>query len=276
MSRAPAALVLGSLLALTSAATFGQSELQLRVRQLPGWDARAREGKCEIRIWVDNRAEVRMRGDTIFVRTLEGSRGRDEGSACNQALPYNSVRSFEIHQTAGRSRIALAQQPSRMNNFTALIAIEDTQGGGDNYAFDATWLSEAGDDSVNAAAPFYDDVRACQESVRQTFRTRNGRSSYIDFHNFADRLGGWDSQVQEPDPNGQGNSRSQAAFRRTNPNGSETIRGKGSARGQNESRDVSWSCAVDPSTNRILSANYRFAGAGVRTNDRAGDRGQLR
>jgi hypothetical protein len=81
---------------------------------------------------VDNRAEVRLRGDAIFVRTVEGSRGRDEGSECTQALPYNNVRDFQIRQTAGRSRITLTQEPSRMNNYTALVAIDDSQGGGDN------------------------------------------------------------------------------------------------------------------------------------------------
>ncbi len=70
-----------------------------------------------------------MRGDGIFVRTLEGSRSRDEGSECSQALPYNSVRGFQIHQTAGRSRVVMAQEPTRMNNYTAMLLIEDNQGG---------------------------------------------------------------------------------------------------------------------------------------------------
>src|SRR5512146_342870 len=100
-------LLLGAgLLASTSA--FGQVDMQLRARQLPGWSVGAREGRCEIRVWVDNRAEVRMRGDSIFVRTLEGSRGRDEGSECTQPLPYNSVRGFQIRQIAGRTRVTLA------------------------------------------------------------------------------------------------------------------------------------------------------------------------
>src|ERR1700682_201576 len=89
-------------IALTSTAAFGQFEVQMRARQQSGWDVRAREGRCQIRVWVDNRAEVRMRGDVIFVRTLEGSRGRDEGSTCSQPLPYNSVNKFQIRQTAGR------------------------------------------------------------------------------------------------------------------------------------------------------------------------------
>src|SRR3954449_1854884 len=104
-----------------SGPAFGQFESQVRARQLPGWDLRAREGRCEVRLWVDNRAEVRMRGDSVFMRTIEGSKSRDEGSECSQPLPYNSVRDFQVRQTAGRSRLTLAQEPGRANNFTAMI-----------------------------------------------------------------------------------------------------------------------------------------------------------
>jgi hypothetical protein len=128
----------------TSSAGFGQIDIQFRARQMPGWDARAREGRCEIRVWVDNRAEVRMRRDAIFVRTLEGAKRRDEDSNCSQPLSYNSVSGFEIHQTTGRTRVILAQQLNRMNNYTALIEIEDRQGGEDAYAFEVPWHSEAG------------------------------------------------------------------------------------------------------------------------------------
>ena len=65
----------------------------------------APEGRCEIRVWVDNHAEARMRGDVIFVRTLKGSKGRDEGNECSQPLPYNSVLGFQMRQTAGRNRV---------------------------------------------------------------------------------------------------------------------------------------------------------------------------
>src|SRR5882724_7743469 len=198
-------LFLAAAILFTSSAAYGQFEAQLRVRQLPGWDARTRESRCEIRVWVDNRAEVRMRGDQIFVRTVEGSRGRDEGSSCSQPLPYNSVRGFQIRQTAGRNRIALAQEPSRMNNLTAMIAIDDAQGGGDNYAFEVTWQAEP-DIAAAAPAPFFDDVRACQDAVRQRFMGQNGRGSYIDFDQFADRLRPGQAQ-------GQGNIRVATAGR---------------------------------------------------------------
>lgn len=237
---------------------FGQVESQLRVRQMPGWDARAREGRCEIRVWVDNRAEVRMRGDAIYVRTVEGARGRDEGSQCSQPLPFNSVRGFEVRQTAGRTRVVVAQEPSRMNNFTAMIAIDDNQGGGDNYAFEVSWRAD--NDAARAPAPFFDEVRACQDAVRQRFQKQNGRGTYIDFQAFADRLG------QEQD-RGQGRARDR---NQRGNRGQETIQGRGNARGPNESRELTYSCTLDTGRNEVLSGNYNYTGPVLRGNERSG------
>src|SRR5205807_8402912 len=130
------------------------------------------------------------------------------------------VRDFQIRQTAGRSRITLTQEPSRMNNYTALVAIDDSQGGGDNYSFEVTWHAEA--DIAAAPAPFFDDVRACQETVRQRFQAQNGRGSYIDFNNFAERQGQGQYQGQ-----GQGQERNQG-------------QGQGQNRSQNQNRGGGW------------------------------------
>jgi hypothetical protein len=45
---------------------------------------------------------------------------------CSQPLPYNSIRDFQIRQVSGRSRVDLVQQPSRMNNYSALLPISDS------------------------------------------------------------------------------------------------------------------------------------------------------
>ncbi len=258
--------LLFALAALSSSAAFGQVDIQLRPRHLPGWDARTREGHCSIRVWVDNRAEVRMRGDTIFVRTLEGSKSRDEGSECSQPIPYNSVRDFQIRQTAGRSRVVLAQEPSRMNNYTGLLEIADTQGGGDYYAFEVSWRADS--DVSTAPAPFFDDVRACQDTVRARFLSQNGRGAYIDFDNFPDRRGG------DGGP-GRGPGRYQNQYQGRN-RGQETIQGTGTARRRYESRDITYFCIIDTRQNQVMSGNYQYSSPGIHMNDRPGDRGQLR
>jgi hypothetical protein len=225
---------------LFSSLGFAQGEIQFRVRQQPGWDPRAREGRCEMRVWVDHHAELRIRGDGIFVRTLEGARSYDEGSACSQPLPYNSIRDFQVRQMAGRNGVNLVQEPNRMNNYTALFSINDDQGGGDHYAFEVTWRAE--DDRPYAPAPFFDDVRACQDSVRQRFLSRNGRGAYIDFDGSADRQN-------------QGRDR-------------EFIRGRGAAKNRNESRDLTYSCVIDTRNGQVRSRDYQYSGSGSRTNDR--------
>ena len=248
-------LFLAAAVVLASGACFGQAEIQLRARQLPGWDPRAREGHCLIRVWVDNRAEVRMRGDGIYVKTLEGARAHDEGSECSQPIPYNNVRNFQVRKTAGRSQVTLAQEPSRANNFTATIVIEDRQGGGDDYAFDVSWRAET-NDVVNAPAPFFDEVRGCQDLVRQTFLSRNRRGAYIDFDNFADR------QIQGQNPgNGKGYAKGQNRDQ-------EIIQGRGSARSASESRDITYSCVFNTRLQQMVSGDYRYSNDGYRTNQR--------
>jgi hypothetical protein len=243
-----------------STAAFGQYESQMHVRRQPGWDARSREGRCDIRLWVDNRAEVRLRGDAVFVRTVEGAKGRDEGSECSQPLPFNSVRGFQIRQTAGRNRVELAQEPSRMNNFTAMFAVDDRQGGGDNYAFEVTWQAEA--DLAAAPAPFFDDVRACQDAVRQRFLSQNGRGSYIDFDTFADRR-----SIDQGRGQGSRNGRN---------GGRESISGRGNARSPGEARDVTYSCDVDTRQNQVMDGSYTYTGQPQRGNSNWNNRRPLR
>ncbi len=139
-----------------------------------------------------------------------------------------------------------------MNNFTAMIEIEDRQGGGDDYAVEVTWRSEGQVES--AAAPFFDEVRACQDMVRKRFLRQNGRGAYIDFENFADRQGKSDNGTR-------GRSRS------PKPN-NEVIQGKGSARSQNEAVGLTYSCVIDPRRGQVVSGTYQYSGNSVRTNER--------
>ena len=143
-------------------------------------------------------------------------------------------------------------------------SIDDRQGGGDTYAFEVTWQAEP---NISAApAPFFDDVRACQDAVRQRFLSQNGRGSYIDFNTFADRQGEDRDRGQ-----GRGSGRDQGRNR-----GQESIQGRGIARRWNESRDLTYSCVVDTRQNQVVSGAYQYSGGGLRTDDGSNDRRQLR
>jgi hypothetical protein len=149
-----------------------------------------------------------------------------------------------------------------MNNFTAMIAIEDSQGGGDNYAFEVTWHADT--DVAAAPAAFFDDVRACQDAVRQRFQSQNGRGSYIDFQSFADRLVDGPERGGDRDRDRQ-SARSQS---RNRTQGQESIQGRGSARGPNESRELTYACTVDMRRNQVLTGSYNYTGAALRGNER--------
>jgi hypothetical protein len=252
-------LLLTATAVLFAGQCYAQSEIQVRARQLPGWDQKQREGRCQIRLWVDDRAEVRLRGDRIWVTTLQGAKGRDEGSACSQALPFNAVRDFQIRQTAGRTRVAMAQDPSRANNYTATFSVEDRQGGGDTYEFEVTWRADT--DVANAPAPFFDDVRACQDTVRQRFIAQNGRGSYIDFDGFADRQGASPNRSQ-----GQGQARGQGW--RDQGRDQERIQGRGTAKSRSETREIAYSCVIDTQRNLVQSGVYNYSGESVRMDTR--------
>ena len=95
--------------------------------------------------------------------------------------------------------------------------------------------------------------------VRQRFLSQNGRGSYIDFNNFADRLAENDNQSR-----GRGSARTQDRNR-----GQESIQGLGNARRSNESRELTYSCVVDTRQNQVLSGNYQYSGNVVRTENRS-------
>lgn len=120
-----------------------------------------------------------------------------------------------------------------------MFAIDDQQGGGDHYSFEVTWGAEGG--RPNAAAPFFDDVRACQDSVRQRFLSRNGRDAYVDFDGSAERQN-------------QGQQR-------------EVLRGRGTARNRSETRDLNYTCVIDTQSRQVRSADYQYSAAGLRAND---------
>jgi hypothetical protein len=139
-----------------------------------------------------------------------------------------------------------------------MITIEDRQGGGDSYAFDVTWKAEG--EVAQAAAPFFDDVRACQDVVRQRFAGQNGRRTYIDFDSFAERQS-FNNGDRERNRGGY-RGRDQARV------GQEKIVGRGTAKSWSESRDLTYSCLIDTQHGQVQSGDYQYSGGNVRQDQR--------
>ena len=208
-----------------------------RLGRAPDWNVNADEGSCRLRISVDDRATVQLRGDQIIVNTRSGRRSFDEGSVCTQPLPFRRVDDFRVTASQARGRIVDVVDPSRRNNFTGSIAIEDPQPGPSTYDLVVSWHNldrPAAPVASNDPFPFFDETRACQERVRSEFLAKNEGDAYLEFTGMTER--------------------DDAGANR------ERIRGRALARNRAESRFMTYECIMNERNNRVISATYDLRG----------------
>ena len=115
------------------------ADTQFRIRRMTRDDVPAGKGQCDIRLQVDNEAEVSLRGDGVFIHTIAGRDPYDDGSECNAPLPAQPVAGFNFEVKDSRGEIRLVGEPSRRNNFAAVVLIRDSSGGQGRYHFRISW-----------------------------------------------------------------------------------------------------------------------------------------
>lgn len=127
-------------------AQYGRSGVNYRgtqgaqVRQSGGFQADRRDGKCTIRVRVDDEADIIIRGDRIYISVIKGGPGRDDGSECNAYLPTGgNITNFQFRGRDGRGSVRLVQEPRSSNRYSAIVNIQDPKGGDEGYTFDLTW-----------------------------------------------------------------------------------------------------------------------------------------
>jgi hypothetical protein len=122
------------------------ADTQFRLRRTTRNDIPLGKGQCDIRLQVDNEVEVSVRGDNVFIRTISGRDAYDDGqSECNMPLPNRPVSDFHFEVKDSRGEIRLVAEPSRRNNFTAVVLIRDSSGGQGRYHFRLSWdMAEPG------------------------------------------------------------------------------------------------------------------------------------
>src|SRR5262245_21166567 len=108
---------------------------------------------------VDNEVEVSIRLDTIRIRTIAGRDAYDDGSECNAPLPDRDVGPIGFEVREKRNDIRLVAEPSRRNNFTAIVMIRDSSGGQGRYHFRFTWEMSGTDYRRDAPRGGFDDRR---------------------------------------------------------------------------------------------------------------------
>lgn len=101
-------------------------------------DTGNRSGRMTWRGRVDDDVRIRIRGGAADVETIGGTPYYDGQPNFLNSLPNRRV-TVRITEKRGRGEIFVEQQPTRENDFTAVVRIRDTKGGADNYAFTLEW-----------------------------------------------------------------------------------------------------------------------------------------
>jgi hypothetical protein len=101
-------------------------------------DTGNRSGRMTWRGRVDDDVRIRIRGGAADVETIGGTAYYDGQPNFINSLPNRRV-TVRITEKRGRGEIFVEQQPTRENDFTAVVRIRDTKGGADNYAFTLEW-----------------------------------------------------------------------------------------------------------------------------------------
>jgi len=136
------------------------ADLRFQVRRMTRDDVPLGKGQCDIRLQVDNEVEVHMRGEQVTVRTISGQDARDDGSECNAPLPNRDVGGFSFEVKDSRNEIRMLAEPSRRNDYEAVVRIRDGSGGFGRYHFRLSW-DMTGNDSRSGndrPAPAYGGV----------------------------------------------------------------------------------------------------------------------
>ena len=87
---------------------------------------------------VDHDVKIIVRGNTAEVVTLSGNPYYDANSAFTAQLP---PRLMNVALTVRKSRgqVTLEEQPSRANDYSAVVRIRDPKSGASDYEFELSW-----------------------------------------------------------------------------------------------------------------------------------------
>lgn len=130
---------IGLILFTVAAAVPAMADTQFRIRRMMRNDVPPGKGQCDIRLQVDQEAEISVRGDMVMIHTIAGRDARDDGSECNEPLPVGDVMGFNFEVKDSRGDIRLIGEPSRRTGGTAIVRIRDSAGGEGRYHFRISW-----------------------------------------------------------------------------------------------------------------------------------------
>jgi hypothetical protein len=211
----------------------------------------ADRGKCTIEVVVDGAAEVSVRGDEATLRNLSGQPAQWRRFQCTGPMPRNPA-DFRFAGVDGRGRQELMRDP-RQGGGTAVVRIEDPQGGSEGYTFDLFW--GGGDGGYSGGGGYVgggpigrprwgrdEAVRGCQDAVRQQAAQQYG-GRRIEF---------LEGQIDDQ------------------PGRNDWVVGRINVFGGGRPEEMRYSCSVDFQSGRVRSASVEPMDGGYRRDSGAG------
>ena len=87
---------------------------------------------------VDGTDFITLRGDQVTIQHQAGLEISNMNYRFDRRLPA-STTSVSVRKIKGRGKVNVVQQPDRSNGYTAIIQVEDKNGGADNYEIEVSW-----------------------------------------------------------------------------------------------------------------------------------------
>ncbi len=87
---------------------------------------------------VDDDVRITIRGGRADVETIGGSPHYDAMTNFTASLPPRRLN-VRLVSKKGRGEVFIEQQPSRENDYAAVVRIRDPKGGASDYEFELAW-----------------------------------------------------------------------------------------------------------------------------------------
>jgi hypothetical protein len=101
-------------------------------------EGEATSGRLHWRGTVDDNVQLVIRDGYVDVRTIGGTEYNDANYNFTSPLPRRRT-TVRVNKLNGRGTVRVLQQPSRENDFTAVIEIKDSSGGARQYEIEVLW-----------------------------------------------------------------------------------------------------------------------------------------
>ena len=103
---------------------------------------RDEEGEFSFLGRVDGVTAFYIRSDQVRSQVFSGRRSSGERFAFSQPIPSAPLGQFGITDVSGRGQVDLVEVPWEGNDYTAVVRIQDDQGGSAEYGFRLVWRRE--------------------------------------------------------------------------------------------------------------------------------------